>query len=153
MTGPRVRRRDEHGQTTVLIVGFAVVLLMMIGVVVDATAAYLHRQGLTSVADGAALAGADAGSRNEAVLYGEGIGAAERLAQARAVAQAAVADHLRATGAYAEYPGLTVQVGFDPTRDSVVVSLRAPLDLPLTVPGSPERAVVGARAAAVVQLD
>jgi Flp pilus assembly protein TadG len=148
-----VRRRDDAGQTTVLIVGLAVVLLMAVGVVVDATAAYLHRQGLTSVADGAALAGADAGSRNEAVLYGEGIGEAERLAQARAVAQAAVADHLRATGAYADYPGLRVTVGFDPARDSVVVSVRAPLELPLTVPGAPERATVSARSAATVRLD
>jgi Flp pilus assembly protein TadG len=146
-------RRHEDGQTTVLIVGLAVVLLMMIGVVVDATAAYLHRQGLTTIADGAALAGADAGSRNDAVLYGEGIGAAERLAQARAVAEVAVADYLRSTGAHAAYPGLSVRVGFDVARDSVVVTVRAPLELPLTVPGAPERADVSARAAAVVQLD
>ena len=146
-------KRDDSGQTTVLIVGLAVVLLMAAGVVVDATAAYLHRQGLTSVADGAALAGADAGSRNEAVLYGEGIGGAERLAQARAVAQAAVAEHLRATGAHADYPGLRVSVDFDPARDSVVVTVRAPLELPLTVPGSPERASISARSSATVQLD
>lgn len=146
-------RRDESGQTTVLIVGLAVVLLMAIGVVVDATAAYLHRQGLTNVADGAALAGADAGSLNEESLYGEGIGSATRLEQQRAVAEAAVVDYLRATGAHSEYPGLTWGVSFDPTRDSVVVSIRAPLDLPLTVPGSPERASISARAAAVVQLD
>lgn len=148
-----MRCRDERGTTSVLIVGLAVVLLMLVGVVVDATAAYLHRQGLTSVADGAALAGADAGSRNEAVLYGEGIGQAQRLAQARAVAGAAVREHLRVTGAYAEYPGLRVGVGFDAARDSVVVTVRAPLELPLTVPGSPEHASVSARAAATVQLD
>ena len=76
-----------------------------------------------------------------------------RLEQQRAVAEAAVVDYLRATGAHSEYPGLTWQVGFDPARDSVVVSIRAPLDLPLTVPGSPERASISARAAAVVQLD
>ena len=147
------RSRDERGQTTVLIVGLAVVLLMAIGVVVDATAAYLHRQGLTNVADGAALAGADAGSRNEEALYGEGIGTATRLEQQRAAAEAAVTEYLAAIGAHAEYPGLTWEVGFDPARDSVVVSIRAPLDLPLTVPGSPERASISARAAAVVQLD
>ena len=146
-------KRDDSGQTTVLIVGLAVVLLMAAGVVVDATAAYLHRQGLTSVADGAALAGADAGSRNEAVLYGEGVGEAERLAQARAVAQAAVAEHLRSIGAHADYPGLRVSVGFDPARDSVVVTVRAPLELPLSVPGSPERASISARSSATVQLD
>ena len=148
-----MRRRSESGQTTVLIVGLAVVLLMAIGVVVDATAAYLHRQGLTSVADGAALAGADVGSRNEESLYGEGIGAATRLEQQRAAAEAAVVDYLRDIGAHADYPGLTWEVGLDPSRDSVVVQVRAPLDLPLTVPGSPERASISARAAAVVQLD
>ena len=147
------RRRDDRGQTTVLIVGLAVVLLMAIGVVVDATAAYLHRQGLTNVADGAALAGADAGSRNEEALYAEGVGAAVTLEQQRAAAQAAVTDYLRATGARTEYPGLTVAVGFDSSRDSVVVDVRAPLELPLTVPGSPERAMVSASAAAVVTLD
>lgn len=146
-------RRDQAGQSTVMIVGLAVVLLMVIGVVVDATAAYLHRQGLINVADGAALAGADAGSRNEESLYDEGIGSALRLEQQRAVAEAAVVDYLRAINAHADYPGLTWEVGFDPTRDTVVVSVRAPLDLPLTVPGSPERASISARAAAVVQLD
>jgi hypothetical protein len=136
-----------------MIVGLAVVLLMAIGVVVDATAAYLHRQGLLSIADGAALAAADAGSRNEASLYGEGIGAATRLEQQRDAARAAVIDYLRSTGAHGDYPGLAWEVGFDPSENSVVVSVRAPLDLPLTVPGSPERATVSARAAAVVQLD
>lgn len=149
----RPRTTSECGQTTVMIVGLAVVLLMAIGVVVDATAAYLYRQGLTNVADGAALAGADAGSLNEESLYGEGIGSATRLEQQRAAAEAAVVDYLRSTGVQAEYPGLTWEVGFDSSRDSVVVSVRAPLDLPLTVPGSPERASISARAAAVVQLD
>ena len=69
-------RRDERGQATVMIIGLAVVLLMAAVVVVDASAAYLQRQGLDTVADGAALAGADAGSRNLDVLYGEGVGRA-----------------------------------------------------------------------------
>lgn len=151
MSSPRPR--DEAGQLTVLIVGLAVIVMMLIGVVVDATAAYLHRQGLTNVADGAALAGADAGSRNLEVLYAEGVGEAERLAQARAVARQAVRDYLRQTTAYAAYPGLRVEVGFNAARDSVVVSVQAPLELPLTVPGAPQRATVTARGAAVVQVD
>lgn len=146
-------RRDQHGQATVLIVGMAVVLLMSVGVVVDATAAYLHRQGLLTVADGAALAGADAGSRNEGSLYGEGIGAAARLEQQHAVARAAVADHLSSTGAFREFPGLSWEVRFDPGSDSVVVVLHAPLELPLTVPGSPQHTSVSARGSAVAQLD
>jgi Flp pilus assembly protein TadG len=146
-------RPDERGQTTVLIVGLAVVLLMAVAVVVDASAAYLQRQGLSTVADGAALAAADAGSRNDESLYVEGLGSREQLAQQRAIARAAVADHLAATGAHRTYPGLTWEVGFDATGTSVVVHVRAPLALPLTVPGSPERASISARAAAVVRLD
>ena len=39
-------RRDEQGQVTLLIIGFASILLMAIVVVIDASAAYLQRQGL-----------------------------------------------------------------------------------------------------------
>ena len=145
-------RRDERGQATVMIVGLAVVLLMTIAVVVDASAAFLQRQGLDTVADGAALAGADAGSRNLEVLYGQGVGSADRLVQAEALARAAVVDHLRRTGAHATYPGLTVEVRFDAGDDAVVVHLRAPLDLPLTLPGSPGTTVVGAVGSAVVEV-
>ncbi|QBR93776.1 pilus assembly protein TadG-related protein [Nocardioides euryhalodurans] len=144
---------DERGQTSLLIVGLAVVLMMMVAVVVDATAAYLQRQGLATVADGAALAGADAGSRNEPDLYTDGIRDEPRLDQARALAAAAVADHLRETGAYAEFPGLRYAVSLDPADDSVVVRVQAPLDLPLTFPGAPQTAPVSASASATVLLD
>lgn len=146
-------RSDERGQATVFIIGLAVVLLMAVAVVVDASAAFLQRQSLDTVADGAALAGADAGSRNLDALYGEGVDAAGRLDQAEAVARAAVADHLRRTGAHAAYPGLTVHVRFDPAEDAVIVSLSAPLDLPLTLPGSPDQAVIGAVGSAVVEIE
>ena len=46
---------------TLLIIGFAGILLMAIVVVIDASAAYLQRQGLDNLADGAALYGADLG--------------------------------------------------------------------------------------------
>jgi uncharacterized membrane protein len=146
----RERRRDDAGQTTILIIGLAVVLLMAIGVVVDASAAYLQRQGLDSVADGAALAGADAGSRDLPALYADGVGDRQRLVQSRAQARAAVADFLRT--ARATYPGLTARVGFTADNE-VVVEVHAPLELPLTVPGSPERASVGATGSATVLLD
>ena len=145
--------RDERGQATVMIIGLAMVLLMAAIVAVDASAAFLRRQELDTVADGAALAGADAGSRNLDVLYGEGVASADRLDQAEAVARRAVADYLRATGAYAAYPGLTYRVGFDAGRDAVTVRIDAPLDLPLTIPGSPHRPVVGAEGSAVVEVD
>ena len=146
-------RRDERGQSAVLIVGLASFLLLAIVVVVDASAAFLQRQGLDTIADGAALAGADAGSRNLDSIYGSGVGSQPRLDQAEALARAAVADYLNRTGARADYPGLSYDVGFDPTDNSVVVQVRAPLDLPLTIPGSPERPLVGTVGSAVVQVE
>jgi hypothetical protein len=43
-----------------------------------------------------------------------------------------------------------VAVSVDPGTRSVTVRLRAPLELPLTIPGSPERATIGATGSAVV---
>ena len=146
-------RRGEEGQAAVLIIGLASFLLLAIVVVVDASAAFLQRQGLDTVADGAALAGADAGSNNAETLYGSGVGSRERLDQAEALARAAVADYLNRTGARSDYPGLRYDVGFDPTDNSVIVRVRAPLDLPLTIPGSPDRPVVGTVGSAVVQIE
>ncbi len=145
--------RDESGQVSLLIIVFAVVLLMAIAAVVDVTAAYLQRQALITIADGAALAGADAGSANEQSLYADGIGDATRLEQQRTAARTAVADFLRSTGAYGDHPGLTFGVHVDASRDSVVVTIRAPLDLPLTLPGSPGRASIAATGSASVVLD
>ena len=73
----RDRRRDERGQATVLIVGLATFLAMTIALVVDSTAAYLQRQGLDTLADGAALRGADLGRDRQGRLRGRR--AAERL--------------------------------------------------------------------------
>jgi hypothetical protein len=143
-----VRRRDEDGQATVLIVGFAFVLLMGIAMVVDASAAYLQRQGLDTVADGAALSGADLGATGREV-YAGGVPSG-RLDLTAGAVRAAVHDYLVRSGAYGEYPGLTFEVAVDQGSSSVTVHVRAPLDLPLTVPGSPGTATIGASGSAVV---
>ena len=141
--------RDERGQATVLIIGFAVLLAMVVALVTDASAAYLQRQGLDSLADGAALRGADLGATGEDVYQG-GV-PEEQLALTAGRARVAVAAYLRDTGAYARFPGLTYTVGVDQGR--VLVRLSAPLDLPLSIPGSPERASIGATGSAVVGVD
>jgi hypothetical protein len=141
--------RDERGQSTVLIVGFAVVLAMVVALVVDSSAAYLQRQGLDTLADGAALRGADLGATGEDVY--EGGVPPDTLALTAARARAAVGAYLQQAGAYARYPGLTYAVRVE--RDRVVVHLSAPLDLPLSIPGSPERTTVGADGSAVVGVD
>ena len=141
--------KDERGQASVLIVGFAVVLAMVVALVVDTSAAYLQRQGLDSLADGAALRGADLGATGEDVY--EGGVPEDTLALTAARARAAVGAYLRDAGAYARYPGLSYTVRID--GDRVVVSLHAPLELPLSIPSSPERATIGADGSAVVGVD
>jgi uncharacterized membrane protein len=143
-----VRRRDERGQATIMIVGFAFVLAMAVALVVDASAAYLQRQGLDTVADGAALRGADLGATGREV-YAGGV-PADRLDLTADAVRVAVRDYLDRSGAYAAYPGLSFTVAIDAAAHSVTVRIRAPLDLPLTVPGSPEAATVGAEGSAVV---
>lgn len=49
----RTFAREERGQITVLIMGFAVVLVMFVGVVVNASHVFLERRALSSWADGA----------------------------------------------------------------------------------------------------
>lgn len=141
---------DQRGQATLMIVGFALVLLMMTAVVTDASAAYLQRQGLDTIADGAALTAADAGASG-VEAYGVGLG--DDLVLDVEVARAAVTDYLHRVDADARYPGLTVRVSVDPTGQRVVVSVRAPVRLPLHVPGSPAQASVGATSAATVGID
>ncbi len=77
---------------------------MGVAVVTDASAAYLQRQGLDNLADGAALAGADLGAAGDDVYTG-GIGD-DRLAVTEAEAKAAVQAYLQRAGAHAKYPGL-----------------------------------------------
>jgi len=144
-------RRDERGQATVMIIGFAIVLAMVVALVTDASAAYLQRQGLDTVADGAALRGADLGATGEETYTG---GLPDQdLALTPAAVRAAVHAYLGDIGAYRRFPGLTFDVGVDGTAHRVTVTVHAPLDLPLTVPGGPGTASVGATGSAVVEVD
>ena len=144
------RRRDERGTATLMIIGFALVLLMMAAVVTDASAAYLQRQSLDTLADGAALTGADAGASGDEA-YGDGLGPDLHLDAD--VARAAVLGYLHRVGAFTRYPGLTVRVSVASSTQRVVVEVHAPLRLPLHVPGSPEHASIGATSAATVGVD
>ncbi len=142
------RERDETGQATIMIVGFAFVLALTIAMVVDVSAAYLQRQGLDTVADGAALRGADLGATGSEVYTG---GVSEsRLDLTADAVRASVRDYLASSGAYTTYPGLSFTVHVDQAASTVTVALQAPLDLPLTVPGSPGTASIGATGSAVV---
>lgn len=140
------RTRDDRGSATPLIIGFALLLAMTVAFVVDASAAFLHRQGLDTLADGAALFGAEAGAEGTEVYTG-GLDP-HALAQTRARAEIGVRDYLTQVGAYQEFPGLRFEVAV--RDDRVVVRVSAPVDLPLTVPGGPEAPLVSATGAALV---
>jgi hypothetical protein len=141
---------DERGTGTLIIVGLALVLAMMAAVVTDASAAYLQRQGLDTLADGAALTAADAGASGREA-YGDGLSSDLHLDGD--LARAAVADYLRRVGAFTRFPGLTARVSVDAASQRVLVTVHAPVRLPLHVPGSPDRASIGATGSAEVRVD
>ncbi|MPZ63770.1 MAG: hypothetical protein GEU93_21360 [Propionibacteriales bacterium] len=140
-------RRNQHGQTALLIVGFFLVAVLLVGVVVDASAAYLRRQSLNSLADGAALAAAD-GARASGV-YAAGLGGAAEVDEE--IARRYAAEYLAESQAGRRYPGLTYRV--DAVGDSVVVRLVAPLRLPIPPPGFTRPPQVSGEASAVVLVD
>ena len=137
-------RRSERGQTSVLIMGFFLIAALLTVVVVDASAAFLRRQRLDAVADGAALAAAD-GVQGEQVYEG---GLGDRAQIDPVVARAYVADYLARIGAHHDYPGLVWTISTSPTAVQVTVS--TPLDLPLVPPGWTGDSTVTGRAAAYV---
>lgn len=136
--------RGDHGQTSLLIIGFAVVGLLVIVVVVDASAAYLRRQALDSLADGAALAAAD-GVQSEQIYLG---GLGERAQLDPAVAHSYAAEYLAASGAASRYPGLRFSV--QTSAEVVVVRVTAPLEMPFSPPGWAADATVTGTAASYV---
>jgi Flp pilus assembly protein TadG len=139
------RRQDDRGQATVMIIGLVVVLVMMVVVVVDASAAYLRRQALSSLADGAALAAAD-GIQGEQV-YTDGLEERGTIDPGRA--RALVEAYLSSVDARRRYPGLGHVVVT--SGDRVVVRLAAPLELPLPLPGV-ETPRVSAESASMVAI-
>jgi hypothetical protein len=138
------RKRSQGGSITPLVVGFAVVVALLVAVVVDASAAYLQRQGLDAVADAAALAATD-GIEGEQV-YLQGLGSRAEIDPASA--RRYVVDYLRASGVRDRFPGLRCSV--DTRGRTVVVRVAAPLRLPLHVPGVGRQTLVRGTAAGVV---
>ncbi len=140
--------RDERGQTTIMIVGFCVVLLMAFVLVVDASAAYLQRNSLNSIADGAALVGADAAVQGDQVYTG-GLDE-ERLELAEANASREVGEYLAEIGARAKYPGLDFGVAIDANLERLDVTVTAPIRFPVRLPDGIGGATIEANGAASV---
>jgi uncharacterized membrane protein len=81
------RADREHGSVLVLTIGFVVVVMLFVGVVIDASKLFLTRRALASVADGAATAAAQ--EVDVQAVYQGGPTAALPLSQAAAAAVAA----------------------------------------------------------------
>ncbi len=133
-----------------LIIGLALVVALVIAVALDSTAAYVQRQGLDNLADGAALQGADLAASGTEV-YTEGVPLQGRLELTATAARQGVGAYLASVNAAARYPGLTWSVEVDAT--DVTVRLSAPVDLPLSFPGAPEASRVGSTGTAAVDPD
>ncbi len=116
-----MRRGAERGQITLLVIGFAVILLALVAVVVDASQIVLLRRSLASLADGAALSAAQ--SLAEDALYAGQAG--DSLPLDPDGARTAVAAYLRQAGADVALVDVAV------TGDTVSVALAAHADLPL----------------------
>jgi hypothetical protein len=129
---------------TLLVIGFAAILLVLVAVVVDASQVVLLRRSLASLADGAAIAAVQAAS--EPALYTDGPGTTLPLDPEGA--RAAVVDHLSRTDA-AQLAGLRL-LSVDVGAGRVSVVLSAPAELPLVnaVTGGFDGTIVTARASA-----
>jgi Flp pilus assembly protein TadG len=119
-----VRRGDDEGTITILVVGFTAILLLLVAVVIDVSAVVLARRGIASAADGAAVAAAQ--QLDQAALYAHGLDAAIPLSSAdvTAVVEQYAAD------AREGQPGLTLEPGVDATGTTVTVVARREVTLP-----------------------
>lgn len=136
-----MRRRDD-GQITVMTIGFLVVIGLLAVVVVNASSAFLQRQQLNALADGAALAATDGLSRE--AFYTEGVEAGLELD--RAAVRRLVDAYLGASG---ESPR-SVHVSVD--DDVVTVRLERVLDLAISPSGWRSSTVVVAEATSQLRL-
>lgn len=110
----------ERGTVTVMTIGFLLLLGLLTVVVVDSSAAFLERQRLNNLADGAALAAAD--GLDEAGFYAD-----HRIVLDQDEAHRLVSDYLA---------GEQIKVvDVSAHGDTVSVHLERSLDLPLTPPG------------------
>ena len=67
------RRRGERGSSLPLLITLTAVLLLLVAAVVDASVAYLGHEEVDSLADGAALRGADLAAEGDDT-YRDGVG-------------------------------------------------------------------------------
>jgi len=143
VTGRPPELRGDQGTVLVLVLGFAMLLALMVGVVVNVSAAALARRAVAGAADGAAVAAAQA--LDVDALYRDGL-SGERLPLSPAGARQRVA----AYGAQvaATQPGLRLSVTVQGPTASVVAVREVQLPFGRLVGLRPLRVEATARARA-----
>ena len=91
-----IRAGCEDGSTLILTIFYGFLATVLILIVVAATSLYLERKRLLTLADGAALAGAEAFDLGAVTVAGDGSGAVLRPALASAEVWAAATEYLAA---------------------------------------------------------
>lgn len=116
----RSRLRDEEGSTIPLVVGFGVLALVLVLVAVAASSLYLERKRLFTLADGAALVGAEAFDLDDVAPTPDGLRAQLEPAEVHA----AVAEYL-AGAATPSFEGLVLESATSVDGRSATVTLSA----------------------------
>ena len=123
-SGPR--RQREEGSVLILTIGFAVVIMLLVAVVVDASKLFLTRRALASVADGAAVSAAQ--DVDPSAVYASPSGEALPLSPAKVTAD--VQAYVRRAAAETGLTDLRV-VAVGVLGPDVTVTLSARSVLPL----------------------
>lgn len=127
----RTGARTEVGTVTVMSIGFLILLGLLTVLVVDSSAAFLQRQELNNLADGAALRATDGLDEAEFYLH-------RRVVLSEAVVQELVEEHISGQGARL--------AALEVAGDRVRVRLERPMYLPIVPPGWRSQTVVVAEA-------
>lgn len=134
--------REERGQITVMTIGFFVFLGLLAVVVVNSSAAFLQRQELDNLADGAALAAAD--GLSEAAFYRDGADSAVELDPAEAS---------RLVSRYVAASGDAVgDIAVTTTGDEVHVRIERTISLAIAPPGWSSQTTIVSEATSQLRL-
>lgn len=132
----------ERGQITVMTIGFFVFLGLLAVVVINSSAAFLQRQELDNLADGAALAAAD--GLSEEAFYRNGADDLLRLDPAEA--RRLVASYVAASG------GEVGEITVSASDDEVHVRIERTISLAIAPPGWSSQTTIVSEATSQLRL-
>jgi uncharacterized membrane protein len=124
-------QRTDSGQITLMIIGFVMIVVLTVGVVANASKAFVYRRSLASWADGAAVAAAQQVAEN-ALYAGPAV---DELPISSSDARNAVADYVSRNRLAHRFEDFAVAVSVDASTATVTVEFAARVPLVLTGAG------------------